>query len=92
MNPLALTFKEIRHRWKSSLLIALIVAAIIGALTYFSVNNAGFQKEITRNARDIGSNVVILPAELDQYEYHAMGGYSDKTMSQDLVQQLKNHQ
>ncbi len=88
MNPISLTIREILHRWKSGLLVALIVATITGALTYFSVNNAGFQKEITRNARDIGSNVVIIPAELDQFQYHSDGGYSDVTMSADLVQQL----
>lgn len=88
MNPVVLTFREIFHRWKSSLLVALIVASITGTLTYFSVNNSGFQKEITRNARDIGSNVVILPADVDQFQYHAEGGYSEKTMSFDLVQQL----
>lgn len=88
MNPVTLTFRELVYRWKTSLLVALIVATITGALTYFAVNNAGFQKEITRNARDIGSNIVILPAELDQFQYHADGGYSELTMSDDLIEQL----
>ena len=72
-------------------MVAFLVATITAALTYFSVNNAGFQKEISRNARDIGSNVVILPASLDQHQYHFDGGYSDHTMSTELVQQLIEH-
>ncbi len=88
MNPLRLTTHEILHRWKSSLLTILIVSAITGALTYFTVNNVGFQKEISRNARDIGSNVVILPAAVDQFQYHAEGGYSEVTMSNQLLKQL----
>ena len=88
MNPLTLTIHEIRHRWKSSLLMVVIVGSLIAALTYFTVNNAGFQREIGRNARDIGSNVVILPAEVDQFRYHSEGGYSEVTMNDQVVQQL----
>lgn len=88
MNLFSLTVRELLHRWKSSLSIALIVATITGSLAYFTVNNRGYQKEITRNARDIGSNVVILPADVDQFEYHSAGGYSDVTMSDKLITQL----
>ncbi|MEM7453232.1 MAG: FtsX-like permease family protein [Planctomycetota bacterium] len=83
-----MTIQELRHRWKSSLLVAVVVAAITGSLTYFTVNNAGFQKEVSRNARDIGSNVVILPAEVDQFEYRSGGGYSEETMPAGVVEQL----
>jgi ABC-type lipoprotein release transport system permease subunit len=51
------------------------------------MNNQGFQKEIKRNARDIGSNVVILPAQVDQFEYQA-SGFSEETMPQTVVDQL----
>lgn len=88
MSPLNLTLREIRHRWKSSLLVAVLVATITAALAFFSINNAGYQKEITRNARDIGSNVVILPADVDQFQYHANGGFSETTMSANLVRQI----
>ena len=88
MNPFTLSMRELRYRWKSSLLTVLIVATITGGLTFFTVNNAGFQKEISRNVRDIGSNVVILPAALDPFQYDAEGGYSDQTMSMDLIEQL----
>lgn len=88
MNPISLAIREIRYRWMSSAMFALIVAVVTGAVTYFSVNNRGFQKEITRNARDIGSNVVILPAEVDQIQYHTNGGYSEVTMPEALVQQI----
>ena len=88
MNPIKLTVCEIIHRWKSSLLVALTVAAITGLLTFFSVNNAALQKEIGRGARDIGSNVVILPADVDQFDYYNNGGYSNVTMSSALIDQL----
>ena len=45
-----------------------------------------------RNARDIGSNVVLLPSAVDQFAYHTDGGYSEVTMSEDLVEQLIQHQ
>lgn len=88
MNPITLAAREILHRWKSSALIAIIVAAITGSLTFLSVNNLGYQKEIGRSARDIGSNVVILPVGVDQFDYHSNGGFSDVTMSYDVVQQV----
>ncbi len=91
MNPLTLTLREIFHRWKTSLLVALIVAAITGALAYFAVNNSGYQREVTRGARDIGSNVVILPAAVDQFQYHADGEFSDVTMQGSLVNDQLEH-
>lgn len=91
MNPVVLTLKEIGFRWKTCALIVLIIAAITGVLAYLAVNNAGFQKEISRNARDIGSNVVILPAEVDQFQYHHDGGFSDQTMPSNMVEQLLQH-
>lgn len=91
MNPISLTLQELVFRWKSAVMVAVIVASITGTLTYFSVNNAGFQKEIRRNARDIGSNVVILPADTDQFQYHADGGYSESLMPGQLVDQLLEH-
>lgn len=88
MNPLTLTIREIAHRWKSSLIVVLLVAAITATLAFFSVNRPGFQREISRNARDIGSNVVILPTDVDQFQYHTDGGYSNVTMPVAMVQQL----
>ena len=88
MNPLLLTLREITHRWMSSSLIVLVVMTITATLGYFSVNSSGYKKEITRNTRDIGSNVVILPASVDQFQYHSNGGISDQTMSENVVQQL----
>ncbi|MEC9092938.1 MAG: FtsX-like permease family protein, partial [Planctomycetota bacterium] len=48
----------------------------------------GLEKETKRNARDIGSNVVILPSKVDQVAYHEKGGYSDETMPMAVVDQL----
>ncbi|MGB1929985.1 MAG: ABC transporter permease, partial [Mariniblastus sp.] len=91
MNPFYLAFRELHFRWKSGLVFVLVVASVTGVLAYFSVNDVSFQKEIGRNVRDIGSNVVILPAEVDQYAYHLEGGYSESTMDSNLVSKLIEH-
>lgn len=91
MNPFYLAFRELHFRWKSGLVFVFVVASVTGVLAYFSVNDVSFQKEIGRNVRDIGSNVVILPAEVDQYAYHLEGGYSESTMDSNLVSKLIEH-
>lgn len=68
-----------------------VVASITGILSYFHVNKSGFTKEIKRNVRDIGSNVVILPKDVDQVSYHEQGGYSEVTMPELVVEQLLAH-
>ena len=83
-----LLWKELTHRWVTALLIVVLVACVSGILSAFRVNYSGLSREITRNARDIGSNVVILPARTDQVAYHANGGYTDETMPQAVVDQL----
>ncbi len=88
MSPVVLAVREILHRWKSSALNVIVVAAVTGSLVYFSVNNFGFQKELGRNARDIGSNVVILPIEVDQFAYHTAGGFAVETMPSVIVEQI----
>ena len=88
MNPLNLTLKEIKHRWQSSLLTTLLIALITGTIAFFVVNSKGFEKEIGRNVRDIGSNIVILPSETDQFAYHQQGGFNSNTMPYTVVDQL----
>lgn len=88
MHPHQIAFKEMIFRWRTSLLLVVIVGAITGLLSFFSVNKAGYQKEVARSARDIGSNVVILPSSVDQVAYHANGGYSKETMSDEVIEQL----
>ena len=88
MNPISLAVKEIRYRAKSSVCTVLIVALLISALVWLSVNNSGFQREVSRGARDIGSNVVILPGPTDQFEYFNNGGFTDETMPESTVEQL----
>lgn len=91
MSPFYLALRELHYRWRSGSVLVLVVASVTGVLAYFSVNDASFQKEIARNVRDIGSNVVILPAEVDQYAYHLDGGYSEVTMAANLVAELIKH-
>lgn len=83
-----LLIQEFKYRWVSGLLVVLVVAAVAGALTFFCVNRGGMEKEIIRNSRDIGSNVVVLPAQADQVAYHLAGGYSEDTMPQAVLDQL----
>lgn len=83
-----LVIREILHRWKTSLLFTAVVMVIIAAVTFYSVTRDGFEKEITRNVRDIGSNVVILPAEVDQLSYYRSGGFASETMSEAVMDQL----
>ena len=86
-----LNLREIAHRRKTSSLLVGLVAVMIGAVTFFSVNRTGYEKEMTRNARDIGSNVVILPSAVDQVAYHLQGGYSEETMHEAVLEQLLEH-
>ena len=88
MSLFKIVSNEILFRWKTSLIFVLSIATITGVLIFFVQNNAGLQREIRRSARDIGSNVVILPADVDQVAYHSNGGYSDETMPASVVQQL----
>ena len=88
MSPFKLSLQEISHRRISSLLTVLLLAAITGTMTFFAVNTQGYEKEIGRNVRDIGSNVVILPADVDQFAYHQEGGFTSATMPDSVVQQL----
>ena len=83
-----LVFRELLHRRKTSALFLAMVALLVGTVTFFSINRAGYEKEMTRNVRDIGSNVVILPAKVDQMAYHLNGGFATETMSDSVISQL----
>ena len=43
-----LILREIAHRRKTSSLLVGLVAVMIGAVTFFSVNRTGYEKEMTR--------------------------------------------
>lgn len=88
MNSLQIVLAEISHRWRTSLVLVLIVSAITAGVTFFAIDTEAYQKEVSRNVRDLGSNIVIVPAAVDQVAYHHRGGLSDKTMPQTIVQQL----
>lgn len=91
MNPFYLAWNELIYRWRTSLILLGLVAVITGLISFFTINRSGFSREIRRNVRDIGSNVVILPIEVDQLEYHANGGYAEQTMPESVVNQLIEH-
>ncbi len=87
MRLFSLVIRELTHRWLSSILFGLLVTSVTAALVFLAANRKGLQKEISRNARDIGSNVVILPSAVDQLTYH-INGISTETMPEVVVQQL----
>ena len=88
MKAFQIAIKELFFRWRSSLMMVLVVATITGLVSFFWVNRGAFTREIKRNVRDIGSNVVILPIQVDQVAYHDRGGYSEQTMPYRVVEQL----
>ncbi len=88
MNWLQIVTAEIGHRWKTSMLMVTVVAAVTFGVTFFALDVQGYQKEVSRNVRDLGSNIVIVPSTLDPVEYYNQGGFSQAIMSQTLVQEL----
>ena len=79
--------RELRHGWVSALGILLIVASLTGVLTFLRLGSAGLEREMKRRVRDLGSNVVILPASTDKRAYHLSGTY-EETISEDIVDRL----
>ncbi len=88
MSVLNLLLLEMTHRWKSSAVFVAMFAVISAAVSFVAINRKGFEKEVIRNTRDIGSNIVILPADVDQVSYHANGGFAEETMPYEVVEQL----
>ena len=88
MNAFQVAVREILFRWKTGMMLVSVVAAITALISFFTVYKTGFNREIFRHSRDIGSNVVILPSSVDQVDYHEQGGFSEETMPEQVVRQL----
>ena len=76
---LRLILKELFHRWVGFSLSLLAATAAVALCVGITMMQSAADKETRRNARDIGSNVFIIPASCDLYEYHQQG-YSKDSM------------
>jgi putative ABC transport system permease protein len=79
--------KEISHRWVGFLLSLAAATVAVALCVGIGMTQAAAEKETRRNARDIGSNVFIIPASCDLYDYY-QAGYSRETMSQDSIEKM----
>lgn len=82
-----LILKEAAHRWVGFLLALLAATVTVALCVAISMTQAAAEKETRRNARDMGSNVFIIPQSVDLYNYYE-SGYSQKTMGQDAVDKM----
>jgi len=82
-----LILKEVAHR-RVGFFLSLMAATVAVALCVaIGMTQSAAEKETRRNARDIGSNVFIIPSSVDIYDYH-QSGYSQKTMGEDAVDKM----
>ena len=82
-----LIFKELLHRWSGFLLSLLAATAAVALCVGITMTQTAAEKETRRNARDIGSNVFIIPASCDLYEYHQQG-YSPHPMPDTAIDRM----
>ena len=83
-----LILKEAAHRWVGFLLALLAATVTVALCVALSMTQAAAEKETRRNARDMGSNVFIIPQSVDLYNYYE-SGYSQKTMGQQTLDIIK---
>lgn len=78
---------ELTYRWVSTIAMVLVVAIGVGAsLTVAWINRAAVA-ETKRIQRDLGFNLMVLPADAD-LDHFRLRGYSDATMAEDVAKQL----
>lgn len=89
MNLLRIMMLEIRHRWIGSVLGLLAIAlAVCMAVFVFAVSE-GTERETRRIQRDIGLNVLILPAGTDLNNYWLTGA-SEQEMPATLIDRVSD--
>ena len=84
---LRLILKELLHRRVGFLLSLLAATAAVALCVGIAMMQQAAEKETRRNARDIGSNVFIIPASCDLYEYHQQG-YSKHSMPDTSIERM----
>ena len=85
--PCRLILKELLHRWVGFTLSLVAATTAVALCVGVAMTQAAAEKETRRNARDIGSNVFIIPASCDLYEYHQQG-YSPYAMPDSSIDRM----
>ena len=85
--PCRLILKELLHRWVGFALSLVAATTAVGLCVGIAMTQAAAEKETRRNARDIGSNIFIIPARCDLYEYHQQG-YSPHAMPDSSIDRM----
>jgi putative ABC transport system permease protein len=85
--PCRLILKELLHRWVGFTLSLVAATTAVGLCVGIAMTQAAAEKETRRNARDIGSNIFIIPARCDLYEYHQQG-YSPHAMPDSSIDRM----
>lgn len=87
MNTLALIIKEIKFRKVNFFLIFLpVFLATIACIMMLTVTQA-IEREITRQMRDLGTNLTILHKSVNQYDYFK-NGFTNTTLPQEYIDKL----
>ena len=79
--------KELKHRWVGFALSLLAATVAVALCVGIAMTQTAAEKETRRNARDIGSNVFIIPEKCDLYQYHTRG-FSPHSMPADAVDKM----
>lgn len=85
--PCRLILKELLHRWVGFTLSLAAATTAVALCVGIAMTQAAAEKETRRNARDIGSNVFIIPENCDLYEYHRQG-YSPHAMPDTSIDRM----
>lgn len=84
-----LILKEIKHRKFNFLMGLLGMVTLVALVIMFYTMTEATQKETIRLTRDMGFNVRIIPGESDINQFW-LDGYSNLSMSQNVVDKLVN--
>lgn len=87
MPLLSLILKELRYHWVNALLATGGLAVAVALLTVVRMTTSAAERETRRVMRDLGFNLRIIPRDTDMDSFWA-NGFSDKSMSADLVKTL----
>lgn len=87
MNPLAIVIREMLYRRWSAALTALAVAVAVAAACFVVLASRAADNETRVIQRDIGLNVIILPAATNLDRYWSLG-YSDQSMPAEYIDRV----
>ncbi|PCJ52150.1 MAG: hypothetical protein COA79_24755 [Planctomycetota bacterium] len=89
MNVFHLTIKELVYR-KLNFILTLIpvIAAVALCVMMLTISKAAY-KELNRQMRNMGTNLIISPKNMSQYDY-INDGFTDATLPESYIDKLKN--